>query len=392
MEKIKKYILVNANANNNRYCNICVDASRNRFSYEIGRVGARGLKRYHSLSQLANFEEDLLKKGYKNISETVQSQEDESEIEEISDKEIRGLVERLISYSKVALKEAEVDFTSVSDEAMDEVQNLIYKLEGVKDVDSFNKIILRIVEVIPRKMKNVQEVLVSDRRDFRNRIIKEQSLLDNVRTARGSADNVKKEGGTVLDRFGLEIFRSDEETTKQVVSHLHPSTQPLVKAVYTIHNKRTYQEMCSYMEQRGMDKADVHFLYHGSLNANQWGLITQGPHANPPKGVQITGKMFGFGVYFANNSKKSVNYTSLTGSYWAHGDEGTAYLQIYKVAFANPLDLYNWDPSCSKLKKGNIGAHDAVFAHKSPGFLVNDEIIAYDDRAFTIAYLIELTR
>lgn len=389
---IKKYILVNCNSNNNRYCNITIDKARNRFGYEIGRVGARGLKRYHSLSQLTSFEEDLLKKGYRDITETVQSQEDQSEIEEISDEEIRKLVERLISFSKIALKEAEVDFTSVSDEAMDEVQNLIYKLEGVKDVDSFNKIILRIVEVIPRKLKDVSEVLVSDRRDFRRKILEEQSLLDNIRTARGST-KVEKEGGkTILDRFGLEIFRSDDETTKQVVSHLHPETQKLVKAVYTVHNQNTYRDMCSYMEERGMNKADVHFLYHGSRNQNQWGLITQGPHSNPPKGATITGKMFGFGVYFANNSKKSVNYTSLTGSYWAHGDEGTAYLQIYKVAFANPLDLYTWDSSCTKFKKGNIGAHDAVFAHKSPGFLVNDEIIAYDDRAFTIAYLIELTR
>lgn len=390
--EIKKYILVDCSNNNNRYCNIIVDESRKRFSYEIGRVGSRGLKRYHSLAQLPSFEEDLLKKGYRDVTETVFQSQKEEEIEEITDEEIRDLVERLISFSKTALKEAEVDFTSVSDEAIDKVQNLIYNLEGVNDVDSFNKILIEIVEVIPRKMKDVAEVLVSDKRDFRQKIIKEQSLLDNIRTARGADANEKQEGGTVLDRFGLEIFRSDEATTKQVVSHLHPETQNQVKAVYTVHNLRTYGNMCSYMESRGMDKADVHFLYHGSLNANQWGLITQGPHANPPKGVTITGKMFGYGVYFADNSKKSVNYTSLSGSYWAHGEEETAFLQVYKVAYNKPLDLYRWDPSCSMMRKGNIGAHDAVFAHKNKGFLVNNEIIAYDDRAFTIAYLIELTR
>lgn len=389
---VKKFILVNVNSNNNRYCNIVIDRTRNRFSYEIGRVGSRGLKRYHSLSQLPSFEEDLLAKGYRDISETVIAPQREEGIEEISDEEIRDLVERLISFSKKALKEAEVDFTSVSDEAVDEVQNLIYKLEGVKDVDSFNKIILRIVEVIPRKLKDVSEVLVSDRRDFRRKILEEQSLLDNIRTARGST-NVEKEGGkTILDRFGLEIYKSDEATTKQVVSHLHPEVKKMVKAVYTVHNQKTYGNMCSYMDERGMSKADVHFLYHGSQNPNQWGLITQGPRCNPPKGVVITGKMFGFGVYFANNAKKSVNYTSLSGSYWAHGEEKTAFLQVYKLAYNKPLDLYSWDPSCSKFKKGQIGDHDAVFAHKKKGFLVNDEIIAYDDRAFTIAYLIELTK
>jgi poly [ADP-ribose] polymerase len=388
---IRKYILVNCNSNNNRYCNITIEKNRNRFCYEIGRVGARGLKRYHSLDQLPSFEDDLLKKGYKNISETVSQPQREEGIEEIPDNEIRNLVERLISYSKKALKEAEVDFTSVSDEAVDKVQDLIYDLEGAKDVDSFNKIILQIVEIIPRKMKDVKEVFVSDKRDFRRKVIEEQSLLDNIRTARGSA-NVKKEGGTILDRFGLEIYKSDDETTKQVVSHLHPEIKGLVKAVYTVHNKSTYENMCSYMKKRKMDKADVHFLYHGSLNRNQWGLITQGPHCNPPKGVTITGKMFGYGVYFANNAKKSVNYTSLMGSYWTHGEERTAFLQVYKLAYNKPLDLYRWDPSCAKFQKGKIGDHDAVFAHKQKGFLVNDEIIAYDDSAFTIAYLIELTK
>lgn len=390
--KIKKFILIDVNNNNNRYCNISIEESRNRFGYEIGRVGARGLKRYHSLTQLPQFEEDLLKKGYRDITETVSVPQEEAGVEEIPDNEVRRLVERLISYSKTALKEAEVDFTSVSNEAVDEVQNLIYELEGVNDVDSFNKIILRIVEVIPRKMKDVKEVFVSDRRDFRRRILEEQSLLDNIRTARGADANKKQEGGTILDRFGLEIFRSDDETTQQVVSHLHPEIRSLVKAVYTVHNQKTYGNMCSYMDERGMSKADVHFLYHGSQNPNQWGLITQGPRCNPPKGVVITGKMFGFGVYFANNAKKSVNYTSLSGSYWAHGEEKTAFLQVYKLAYNKPLDLYSWDPSCSKFKKGQIGDHDAVFAHKKKGFLVNDEIIAYDDRAFTIAYLIELTK
>jgi poly [ADP-ribose] polymerase len=126
--------------------------------------------------------------------------------------------------------------------------------------------------------------------------------------------------------------------------------------------------------------------------------MTQGPKINP-KNVVYTGSLFGKGCYFAPRAKKSIGYTSLSGSYWKSGNADRAYLMVYKVAYKNALHL---DGDSKKSGMGgraftaeNIKPHDAVYAHK--GYLMghnaplcNDEVIAYDEAAIDLIYVIEM--
>lgn len=115
--------------------------------------------------------------------------------------------------------------------------------------------------------------------------------------------------------------------------------------------------------------------------------MSNGLNLNPK--AQITGKMFGYGLYFATRAKKSINYTSLNGSYWTNGNSRNGYLAVYKVAYKNPLDVYSHKNEYKAYRKDSIGMHDALFAHKGD-MLFNDELIVYDDRQTTIRYIIEL--
>ena len=103
----------------------------------------------------------------------------------------------------------------------------------------------------------------------------------------------------------------------------------------------------------------------------------------------ITGKMFGFGLYFANKAIKSVGYTSLTGSIWAKGSSKTGYLFVYKVAYKNAKHVQKWSHEMSGYTKKHIAPYDALFAHGGAD-LKNDEIIIYDEAQATIQYVIEL--
>ena len=58
-------------------------------------------------------------------------------------------------------------------------------------------------------------------------------------------------------------------------------------------------------------KKDLHnkqLLWHGSRTTNYAGILTQGLRIAPPE-APVTGYMFGKGVYFADMSSKSANYT-----------------------------------------------------------------------------------
>ena len=120
---------------------------------------------------------------------------------------------------------------------------------------------------------------------------------------------------------------------------------------------------------------------------NYIGIMSEGLKLNPK--APITGKMFGHGLYFAPRAKKSINYTSISGSYWAKGSNDQAFLAVFKVAYKNQKDVMTWEPYMSSLR--NIRPHDALFAHAGTS-LVNDEIIVYDEHQVTLQYLIELEK
>jgi len=53
---------------------------------------------------------------------------------------------------------------------------------------------------------------------------------------------------------------------------------------------------------------NTRLLWHGSRLTNWFGILTQGLRIAPPE-APVTGYMFGKGVYFADASSKSANYT-----------------------------------------------------------------------------------
>jgi poly [ADP-ribose] polymerase len=79
-------------------------------------------------------------------------------------------------------------------------------------------------------------------------------------------------------------------------------------------------------------------FFHGSRNENFWNILKNGLILNP-KAV-VTGKMLGRGIYFANKAAKSINYTSLRGSYWSHGTSNVGYMAVFAVAI-DPKAAYD---------------------------------------------------
>ena len=138
---------------------------------------------------------------------------------------------------------------------------------------------------------------------------------------------------------------------------------------------------------------DTKLLFHGSRSENFWSIIKTGLVLRPTNAV-ITGKMFGYGCYYAPKCAKSIGYTSLSGSYWAHGGNNTAYMALFDVAYGTPYDVYNFDSKYynldyNKLQQFKPGAN-CLHAHADKGMLRNDEIVVYKEEQMTIKYLIEI--
>ncbi len=134
-------------------------------------------------------------------------------------------------------------------------------------------------------------------------------------------------------------------------------------------------------------------FWHGSRNENWLSILKTGLILRPTNAV-ITGKMFGYGLYFADKCRKSLNYTSLRGSYWAGGSQHTAYLALFEVHTGEQLQLKIRKDWCGalteeKLKQRNT-KYDSVFA-KGGADLINNEYIVYNQHQCTVKYLVELS-
>ena len=104
-------------------------------------------------------------------------------------------------------------------------------------------------------------------------------------------------------------------------------------------------------------------------------------------GVVITGAMFGPGLYWADDWKKSAGYTSLQGSYWSAGSGGvsgrSAFMFVADVALGKPYVA----PSSGGYTKPPKGYHCVL--GKAGLSVQNNEFVTYDSSSNRLRYLVE---
>ncbi|HUJ57769.1 MAG TPA: WGR domain-containing protein [Kofleriaceae bacterium] len=118
--------------------------------------------------------------------------------------------------------------------------------------------------------------------------------------------------------------------------------------------------------------ANVWPVFHGTRNANMVGIITRGLLIRPAGAVHA-GSMFGDGIYFAHQSTKALNYSSVKGSYWASGKDEAGFMFVADAAFGNlhvaeRSHFYHGPPK---------GYHSVYGKAGTTSGLINDEMITY---------------
>jgi hypothetical protein len=130
-------------------------------------------------------------------------------------------------------------------------------------------------------------------------------------------------------------------------------------------------------------------LFHGTRSVNVSGILREGLRL--PKqlvGVVITGAMFGGGLYWADDWRKSAGYTSMHGSYWSSGNGSVkgrdAFMFAGDVVLGNPYVA----PSSGGYTDAPKG-HHCVFGKAGKSGVVNNEWIIYNTRQYQLRYLVE---
>jgi poly [ADP-ribose] polymerase len=392
--------MVTATANNNKYYKMIPHGDS--WTAEYGRIGASPQRREYSMSQWNTKYNEKIHKGYADQSELVEdliSREKpiKSKYKEIEDKAIAEIVERLQSMARKAISENyTISSNKVTQAMVDEAQNILTSLIEIADVEEFNNTLIKLFTVIPRRMGNVSDYLAKSEKDFGKIIQEEQDLLDVMKgqvvqkqTIDEDTDSDLQYDETILEKLDLVFGRCDANDIAKIKISLGSISDRFYDA-WRVTNIRTQQRFDNFVKENNIK--DIKLLFHGSRNENWWSIINSGLVLKPTNAV-ITGKMFGYGIYYAPKARKSLGYTSLSGSYWAKGNSSSGFMALMEVAYGKPYDVYSFDSkfynfNYDRLQQACKGA-DSLHAHAG-SMLQNDEIIVYKEEQCTIKYLIEL--
>ena len=405
-DKKPVYLLMVTSDNHNKYYKMNVDEGGTTFTVEYGRVGANCQRRIYPLCQWDKKYNEKIKKGYVDQTHLVQDlisvdkpKSAQNEYKQIEDKAIAEIVERLMNMAKIKVQQNyKVSSNQVTQAMVDEAQKVIDKLMMCDSVGNFNDLLLELFTVIPRKMGNVSDYLAKSKDDFAHILKDEQDLLDVMRGQvvthivqdEAELDETQPEKNeTILEAMGLVFEPVDDREISMIKSKLGDCKDKFYQA-WRGRNLATQKRFDDFINKEHIK--ETRLFWHGSRNENWWSIINTGLVLRPTNAV-ITGKMFGYGIYYAPKARKSLGYTSLSGSYWAHGNSKSAFMALMDVAYGKPYDVHSfnskyYDFNYEKLQRNCPGAN-CLHAHAGQ-MLRNDEVIVYKEEQSTIQYLVEL--
>lgn len=415
MAKYAYLMRVDGDQNNNKFY-IMAENDNGTFTATYGREGAKkpAVETYPMAKWDTKYREKLsTKKGYTDVTElrSVKQIIKEAKAGVISkDTAVVKLIELLQSFAKgvtaanykVEAKEvtqAQVDAAQASLDKLGKAVNYFYGKQSW-DINVFNKELTTLFTIIPRKMKNVKENLITPlttETEIKSLIGDEQMRLDamasQVTSQNATADDADTENSieqekTLLESLGLEIMLVTNSKEIEEVKKLAEEHGRRVRNVYTVVNNHTQKPFDEFVNKAANKTRKL--LWHGSRVANWFSIIQQGLRIRPSNAV-YTGSMFGDGVYFAIQADKSMGYTD--SGRWVNGGQSVSsvFMALYDVHIGEYKEIRSHDRSCYELHKTIPNSKfDSTWAKKGQS-LYRDEIIIYNSAQSTIKYLVEFS-
>lgn len=408
--------------NNNKFYEIKLE-DNDEVIIRYGRVGATGVTESkghgeHIFDKVYR-EKTSAKKGYCPVDVVVADSPSKSNVggknlAEIAKRdivannpELSKLIDKLHSINRHQLLEAsggQIDIVDgqvktplglVSLQSIEKAREFLIKLESRveknKQDDEFIKILQDYLQLVPQKVparKGWHENFFSKVSSFKS----QGDLLDQLEASvKDSLENKKLEDESKVEEvqeiqrvfgYSLSIMEDPKELKriedyfKQTANQIHTSSNLKLKRVYILENEKATEKF----EVEAKNLGNVQELWHGTRAYNLLSILKTGliiPKSNGS--FTITGRMFGDGLYFSDQSTKSLNYSQ---GYWAGAKENNCFMFLADVAMGK-----SHTPSgpVQRIPSG----FDSMFAKANVSSVRNNEMIVYRLSQARLKYLCE---
>lgn len=401
----ERLIFTDLTNNNNKYW--VAEISGTTVTYKWGRVGDdRGqttIKTYTSdATAQTNFEKKVaekLKKGYTRQM-TVEDNRPISvayvakvQIDHSQDKETADLIDFLVKRNihqiegttniRLEAGRLTTPLGPVTEEGLKEAEAILAKMQRAKtkDLDLLANDYLRIV---PRDIGR-RRVSATALFGTQKQLEQEQATIDSLRAVvedLADKEEAASEEAPVVFSTKLEIITASDKEFKRIdkffrgnINRNHHSANMKLSRAWSMSIKASDD---AFNHKIG----NIKELWHGTKDANLLSILKNGfiiPKRN--SGIAITGRMFGDGVYFSDQSTKSLNYAS---GFWGGGKSQRAFMLLNDVAMGR-----EYIPTRGFGMRECPKGYDSTFAKAGKSGVINNEMIVYKENQIKPTFLCE---
>lgn len=282
-------------------------------------------------------------------------------------------------------------------DAINDARNILNKIyDLVKDRDfgyDFIHYTEQYCSIIPQKVHG-RLICTKIFRDLKD-VQKQNDVLDSLKDSIETIEQMKNSENDTNSSEEPKLFNCEikKVTDKNVIDKIkklyqkthqsiHACRNLKVKTVYeiTINSMKTaYENTKTEWEKLGKELNEQE-LWHGTKKQNIISIMKNGMIIPPANASHCTGRMFGSGLYFSDQSTKSLNYAY---GWWSGTRDNNCYMFLSKVLMGKSYTPKGWS-GCNSIPKG----YDSIFAKAGVSGVQNNEMIVMPNQVCP-EYLIE---
>ena len=381
--------------------------------YEYGRINQTSIKgskpgQERDFNKLINSKE---KKGYKrvdvhtSVNQSSLVNKDNRIAKAISDNpEVVKMVNELVLANTHDLFEGKFDIEMTADGAIQTALGILTS----KTITKAEKLLTRIMDgetnliteyftYIPHKVAIGQAMssVVTDWDAEHDLFLKlKQSVKDYEKNLSKRA-SVTVDDSDFQSLFNVKLRQatSDElksisnlfESSKNEKHHRYASSLKVVGALAIEHKDEENKKYQDIQHKLG----NIMNLWHGTSTQNVLNILRAGlfcPKVSDSR-YNVTGRMFGDGIYQSDQSTKALNYAT---GFWGNGERGKhAYMFLTETAMGHAFDSTKTGACSSNYAKyAHEGNYNSIFVHGGTAGVLNNEMIVWNTDQVKLKYLV----
>lgn len=427
MAQCEMLIYVDANGNNNKFYELTELPGGDGVSVRYGRVGSEGTTRvYNGYRAYESKKNEKLRKGYvpfagdsarKAPAPNKGADAQASVVKGLFAKDTdaaKALAAHLVSNNRHSISLGTGGKITVSDsgavttalgpvtpaqlyEAEEVLNRIERKLPPASAVSTSD--ISRYLTLIPQKITNLRN---TDKWLTQEWVREQRDLLDALRTALtlntpahadAAVEPMKARHKLTEVAKGSKVFKDIEKRFRESMNTAHVAANYKPVRVWAVEDENA-PAWDALMEERKWHRT----LWHGTTAGNVLSILRTGLICPPSHDSRYatSGRMFGDGVYFSDQSTKSLNYA--VGAWSRDTGSGNPMMFLADVAMGREYRTTAQDTSMSAVRAARTGKdhkgrpHTSLFVKAGTCGVRNNEMIVWDSAAIKITYLVEFSK